>query len=170
MAKTHGSEQHNGPCTALNPLTQHTQAPAQGHNTHRLSAPLLGTSLTCNSTAAETRQAPEANGGELPTNTMLLAIPPPSLDWKYFWSIKTPPVCVLSQNLLRFDTFRAKMLRGSCKGAGCGVRQLRWVSALPLEGWVSPALGLGVTYMLMSVKYHPRILCQQFSSLFSLFF
>lgn len=86
MAKRRGSNHRNGPHRVLI-----QRRSTRGHE-HHLSAPLLGTSLACNSEVAAARQASEAKGAELPAHTMLLTIqslPRSSSDWKSFLVKKT---------------------------------------------------------------------------------
>lgn len=102
----------------------------------------------------------------MPTNTTLLPTQSPSaavfLGLEIFLIKKqtdkqNSSLCHTSKSF-ESGPILAKLLRGSGKA-----KVWDRVSALQLEGEVNPALGLGMAYVLMSVTYHTRILCQKFS-------
>lgn len=150
MVKTRGSNHRNGPHRVL--IQRRSTRRHQPGDAHRLSAPLLGASLACNSEIAAARQALGVKGAELPANTMLLPIQSPSA-----------PV------FLRLEIFSVKKnLRFAPHLKIFGVLARSELSCweVPGEercriGCQAPALGLGVTSMSMSVMYHPRISCRQ---------
>lgn len=157
MAKMHSSNHRSGPHRAL--IQCHSRRRHQPREVHDKPAPLLGALLACSGEGAVACQASEAKGAELPTKATLLPTRSPSapalLGREIFWVRKKKTVCAMSQNLSGFGPFRAKLLRGSWKG-----KERCRIQCQAAGQGVSPAPGLGVTYMLMSVMHHPRSSCQ----------